>query len=82
MVQLANVSRLGTTDPFMDLWGPLVAPKAPVLGESSCFEVPNSTKLGLLAYEKFIVWPKVTRFGPECSVRVVTTGTIQFGPDT
>ena len=82
MVQLANVSREGITDPFLDLWGPLVAPKGPVLGESSRFEVPNSTKLGLLDYEQFFVWLKVTRFGPECSVWLVTTGTIHFGPNT
>ena len=82
MVQLANVSRVGITDPLWTFEAPLVAPKGPALGESSCFEVLNSTMLGLLAYEKFIVWPKVTRFGPECSVMVVTTGTIQFGPDT
>ena len=81
VVQMANVSRVGITDRFLDLWGPLVAPKGPSLGKSRRFEAPNSTKLGLLAHEKFIVWPKVTRIGPECSVWVVTTGTIHFGPN-
>ena len=57
-----------------------MAPKGPVLGKSRRYEAPNSTKLGLLAHEKFIVWPKVTRFGPEGSIWVVNTGAMHFGP--
>ena len=67
MVQLAKVYWVGITDPFMDLWAPLGAPKGPFMSKSSRFEAPNCPESGLLAPGKIIRWPKVIRFGPECS---------------
>ena len=64
MAQLVNSYMVGITDLFLDLWAPLETPKGLFMSNLSHFEAPNSHESGLLAPEKVIKWPKVTRFGP------------------
>ena len=50
------------------------------MSKISPFEVPISPVSGLLAPEKVIRWPQVTRFSQECPIWVVTTSKMPFGP--
>ena len=80
MVPLAQVSKVGITDPFPDLWSPPQGlPKGQYISKYSPFEAPISPVFGLLALEKVIRWPQVTRFSQECPIWVVTTSKMQFG---
>ena len=48
------------------------------MSKSSRLEASNNHESGLLAPVIITRWPKVTRFGQECFIRVVTTGTMHF----
>ena len=64
MVQLARVHWLGIIDPFLDLGGPSRGSRKVIfMSKYSPSVALNSPESGLLASEKVIIWPKMTRSG-------------------